>query len=74
MSMTTQFGFADPERVSCTLAITMPLHEWKALRDTLDANTSDNIYYLKAAIANVIDQAKKQFVAYSTNTSKGEPK
>lgn len=66
MSIRTEFGFADPDSVACTLQVTMTLKEWKALRAVLDANMNDTIYYFKASISNVVEQAEKRFWKYES--------
>lgn len=70
MTISTQFGFSDPDKVACTLAVTMTLKEWKFLRSRLDANDSGSIYYFKASIAGVIEKAEQKFFVYESALEK----
>ena len=70
MSISTTFGFTEPDKVACTLAVTMSLREWKELRHALDANMNDTIYYFKASISSVIEKAEEKFFKYETAIGK----
>lgn len=60
--MTTTFKIELPDAVECTMAITMPLRDWKALRDELPPSQHPS-WKLREAIGALVSKAQKEFQA-----------
>lgn len=57
--MKANFKITNPEKTECTLKITMPLEEWKRLRDQLDNGYPG--WKLSSLISKITIKAQEEF-------------
>ena len=57
--MKAKFKITDPDKVECTLKITMRLSSWKKLKGKMDGFSP--CWELKETIAKLIDKAEEKF-------------